>query len=96
MAKTKWTTKASAFGEGAGGESVTVSVSLKIEYAKRPEAELNALDYFLLLSLSGKRMGVEEGREINRIKKGAEKQVRRARQHVGKLELGLVKMVKGL
>lgn len=48
------------------------------------------MDYFLLLSLSGKRMGVEEGREINRIKKGAEKQVRRAKQHVGKLELGLV------
>lgn len=54
------------------------------------------MDYFLLLSLSGKRMGVEEGREIDRVKKGAEKQVRSAKQHVGKLELGLVKMVKGL
>lgn len=43
-----------------------------------------------MLSLSGKRMGVEERREINRMKKGAEKQVRRAKQHVGKLELGLV------
>lgn len=41
---------------------------MSLEYAKRPEAELNTLDYFLL-SLSGKRMGVEEGREINRIKK---------------------------
>ena len=38
-------------------------------------------------------MGVEEGREINRIKKGAEKQVRRAKQHIGNLELGLVKLL---
>ena len=60
------------------------------------DPRLSTLVYFLLLSLSGKRIGVEEGREINRIKKGAEKQVRRAKQHIGKLELGLVKMVKGL